>query len=143
MQSNYFYNSTTSPDVLMEHRAVTTNLEDNIMDYDPNYNSEENMSRDVSVEFASIEPPNNHGRNDNSMITSQKVITGNLKMPPNSNVFKRLHNPDFLAHMEIYDILYRAKTPLYVHNLMINCIMRNMDNGALHLSQNEYSRKTF
>ena len=119
----------------MEHRAVTTNLDDNYMDYDPNYNSDENMSRDVSVEFDFIEPPNNHGRNENGMLTIPNDINVNLNMPPNAKVFKRIHNPDFLAHMEIYDILYRAKTPLFVHNILINCIMQNMDNGAFHLNQ--------
>ena len=67
MQSNY-YNTTTSPDALMEHKAVTTNLEDNVMDYDHNYISDKNVSRDASVEFAFIEPPNNHGRNGNGTI---------------------------------------------------------------------------
>ena len=53
MQSN-FYNTTTSPNALMEHKVVTTNLEDNVMDYDRGYNADKNMSRDVSVEFEII-----------------------------------------------------------------------------------------
>ena len=53
MQSN-FYNTTTSPNALMEHKVVTTNLENNVMDYDRGYNADKNMSRDVSVEFEII-----------------------------------------------------------------------------------------
>ena len=57
--------------------------------------------------------------------------------------FREITNPTLLAHMEIYDILYCAKAPLYVHKSIIKCIMRSIDKGAFEYNHNDYSRKTF
>ena len=81
---------------------------------------------------------------DNDYLCSNNnILNGNIFIPPHSPMFQRITNPTLLAHMEIYDILYRAKAPLYVHNSIIKCIMRNIDKGAFEYNHNDYSRKTF
>ena len=66
------------------------------------------------------------------LCNNNNILNGNIFIPPHSPMFQRTTNPTLLAHMEIYDILYRAKAPLYVHNSIIKCIMRNIDKGAEH-----------
>ena len=92
---------------------------------------------DSMVEYASIEPVVNMNgtipiEEDNTI-----VLNGNLHIPADSFLFERLTNKCLLAHMEIYSILYRAKAPQKVHDEIIKCIMRNIDNGAFEMNHNE------
>ena len=99
---------------------------------------------DSIIEQASVEP--NVGTNTTPIIIDNDMTdayVGNLVIPTNAYEYNRLTNPSLIAHMEIYDILYRAKASHYVHDEIIKCIKRNMEKGAFDAIGYDYSRKTF
>jgi hypothetical protein len=59
---------------------------------------------------------------DNSSITSTTMLTGNLCMPNENVLYNRFNSKGCKACAQIYDILYKARVPLYCYDKIIKAV---------------------